>query len=244
MGYFQVLINPEHSKYTALITHIGKFEYTRMPQGLVNSPSTFARLKVEIFGKIKKYFYIEESTYCSKEKSDMLKTEVDFLDFYIHKDGISPRAAKVKSISELPEPRKSKEDEAALESKGKDKKTLSDESLKELDNIKKGFERENFVKASTEMSIHSDNNNLNNGSLNMYCDVSDKVLSCSLYQILGDKFKFIWFRSRKFLSDIWGRLAKTNLQVTSIKSHRDGLPIELRKLMASYKKEKYWCSSL
>ncbi|KAM9954975.1 hypothetical protein ACTFIW_000805 [Dictyostelium discoideum] len=53
MGYFQVLINPEHAKYTALITHIGKFEYTRMPQGLVNSPSTFARLMVEIFGKIK-----------------------------------------------------------------------------------------------------------------------------------------------------------------------------------------------
>ncbi|KAM9985587.1 hypothetical protein ACTFIZ_000200 [Dictyostelium cf. discoideum] len=53
MGYFQVLINPEHAKYTAFITHIGKFEYTRMPQGLVNSPSTFARLMVEIFGKIK-----------------------------------------------------------------------------------------------------------------------------------------------------------------------------------------------
>ncbi|KAM9945004.1 hypothetical protein ACTFIT_003254 [Dictyostelium discoideum] len=29
MGYFQVLINPEHAKYTAFITHIGKFEYTR-----------------------------------------------------------------------------------------------------------------------------------------------------------------------------------------------------------------------
>ncbi|KAN0001072.1 hypothetical protein ACTFIZ_002297 [Dictyostelium cf. discoideum] len=39
MGYFQVLINPEHAKYTAFITHIGKFEYTRIPQGLVNSPS-------------------------------------------------------------------------------------------------------------------------------------------------------------------------------------------------------------
>ncbi|KAM9979654.1 hypothetical protein ACTFIY_008901 [Dictyostelium cf. discoideum] len=37
MGYFQVLINPEHAKYTAFITHIGKFEYTRMSQGLVNS---------------------------------------------------------------------------------------------------------------------------------------------------------------------------------------------------------------
>ncbi|KAM9945024.1 hypothetical protein ACTFIT_003274 [Dictyostelium discoideum] len=58
MGYFQVLINPEHAKYTAFITHIGKFEYTRMPQGLVNSPSTFARLMVEIFWKNQKFITI------------------------------------------------------------------------------------------------------------------------------------------------------------------------------------------
>ncbi|KAM9975585.1 hypothetical protein ACTFIW_005458 [Dictyostelium discoideum] len=53
MGYFQVLINSEHAKYTSFIIHIGKFEYTRKPQGLVKSQSTFARLMVEIFGKIK-----------------------------------------------------------------------------------------------------------------------------------------------------------------------------------------------
>ncbi|KAM9954271.1 hypothetical protein ACTFIW_003812 [Dictyostelium discoideum] len=204
MGYFQVLINPEHAKYTAFITHIGKFEYNRMPQGLVNSPSTFARLMVEIFGKIKsllQYFddllvhskldymvhfieIIRMLLYCrkyllfiSKEKSEMLKTEVDFLGFHIHKDGISPRAAKVRAISELPEPRNAKEAEAALESKGKNKKTLSDGSLKEFNILKKEFEGENIVaipieqdntipidiekvKASTDMPIHSDNNNL------------------------------------------------------------------------------------
>ncbi|KAM9988950.1 hypothetical protein ACTFIY_004999 [Dictyostelium cf. discoideum] len=123
----------QHAKYTVFITHIGKFEYTRIPQGLVNSPSTFARLMVEIFGKIKsllQYFddllvhsklnymvhfieIIRMLLYCRK-KSEMLKTEVDFLGFHIHKDGISPRAAKVRAISELPEPRNAKEAEAAL----------------------------------------------------------------------------------------------------------------------------------
>ncbi|KAM9974204.1 hypothetical protein ACTFIR_003920 [Dictyostelium discoideum] len=257
MGYFQVLINPEHAKYTAFITHIGKFEYTRMPQGLANSPSTFARVMVEIFGKIKsllQYFddllvhskldymvhfieIIRMLLYCrkyllfiSKEKSEMLKTEVDFLGFHIHK------AANVIAISELPEPRNTKEAEAALglfgffrrhienyaektyhlskESKGKNKKTLSDESLKEFNNLKKEFVGENIVaipieqdntipidiekvKASTDMPIHSDNNNLNNGSFHLYCDVSDKVLSGVLYQIQGDKFKVIWFHRRK-----------------------------------------------
>ncbi|KAM9994362.1 hypothetical protein ACTFIZ_007595 [Dictyostelium cf. discoideum] len=203
MGYFQVLINPEHAKYTAFITHIGKFEYTRMPQGLVNSRSTFARLMVEIFGKIKsllQYFddllvhskldykvhfieIIRMLLYCrkyllfiSKEKSEMLKTEVDFLGFHIHKDGISPRAAKVRAISELPEPRNAKEAEAALglfgffrrhienyaektfhlskESKGKNKKKLSDESIKEFNNLKKEFEGENIV----AIPIEQDNN--------------------------------------------------------------------------------------
>ncbi|KAM9955122.1 hypothetical protein ACTFIW_008786 [Dictyostelium discoideum] len=77
------------------------------------------------------------------------------------------------------------------ESKEKNKKTLSDESLKEF-NLKKGFECENIVdflierhystpidiekvKATTDIPIHSDNYNLNN------CD----------------KFKVIWFLSRK-----------------------------------------------
>ncbi|KAM9983570.1 hypothetical protein ACTFIY_000292 [Dictyostelium cf. discoideum] len=281
MGYFQVLINPEHAKYTAFITHIGKFEYTRMPQGLVNSPSTFARLMVEIFGKIKsllQYFddllvhsklnymvhfieIIRMLLYCrkyllfiSREKSEMLKTEVDFLGFHIHKDGISPRAAKVRAISELPEPRNAKEAEAALglfgffrrpienyaektyhlskESKGKNKKTLSDESLKEFNNLKKEFEGENIVaipieqdnntpidiekvKASTDMPIHSDNNNLNNGSFHLYCDVSDKALSGVLYQIQGDKFKVIWFHSRK-LTDTQKRYSICDREFLSI----------------------------
>ncbi|KAM9974095.1 hypothetical protein ACTFIR_009437 [Dictyostelium discoideum] len=280
MGYFQVLINPEHAKYTAFITHIGKYEYTRMPQGLVNSPSTFARLMVEIFGKIKsllQYFddllvhskldymvhfieIIRMLLYCrkyllfiSKEKSEMLETEVDFLGFHIHKDGISPRAAKVRAISELPEPRNAKEAEAALglfgffrrhienyaektyhlskESKGKNKKTLSDESLKEFNNLKKEFEGENIVdipierdntipidiekvKASTDMPIHSDNN-LNNGSFHLYCDVSDKALSGVLYQIQCDKFKVIWFHSRK-LTDTQKRYSIGDREFLSI----------------------------
>ncbi|EAL73790.1 hypothetical protein DDB_G0267306 [Dictyostelium discoideum AX4] len=252
MGYLQVLINPEHAKYTIFITHIGKFEYTRMPQGLVNSPSTFARLMVEIFGKIKSLLqYFDDLLVHSK--LDYM-TEVDFLGFHIHKDGISPRAAKVRAISELPEPRNAKEAEAALglfgffrrhienyaektyhlskESIGKNKKTLSDESLKEFNNLKKEFEGENIVdipieqdncipidiekvKASTDMPIHSDNNNLNNGSFHLYCDVNDKALSGVLYQIQGDKFKVIWFHSRK-LTDTQKRYSIGDREFLSI----------------------------
>ncbi|KAM9978266.1 hypothetical protein ACTFIY_011995 [Dictyostelium cf. discoideum] len=263
MGYFQVLINPEHAKYTAFITHIGKFEYTRMPQGLIDGGNIWKNKSLLqyfddllVHSKLNYMVHFIEIIrmllYCrkyllfiSREKSEMLKTEVDFLGFHIHKDGISPRAAKVRAISELPEPRNAKEAEAALglfgffrrhienyaektyhlskESKGKNKKTLSDESLKEFNNLKKEFESENIVaipieqdntpidiekvKASTDMPIHSDNNNLNNGSFHLYCDVSDKALSGVLYQIQGDKFKVIWFHSIK-LTDTQKRYSR------------------------------------
>ncbi|KAM9967274.1 hypothetical protein ACTFIR_007514 [Dictyostelium discoideum] len=110
--------------------------------------------------------------FISKEKSEMVKTEVDFLGFHIHRYGIYPRAVNVRGISELHEPRNTKEAEAVLE----------------FNNLKKEFESENIVaipieqdntipidiekvKASTYMSIHSDNNNLNNSSFHLYCDV-------------------------------------------------------------------------
>ncbi|KAM9974210.1 hypothetical protein ACTFIR_003926 [Dictyostelium discoideum] len=81
------------------------------------------------------------------------------------------------------------------DSKEKNKKTLSDESLKEF-NLKKGFECENIVdilierhcstpidvkkvKATTDIPIHSDNYNLNNCSFHLYCNVRDKELSLS-----------------------------------------------------------------
>ncbi|KAM9999473.1 hypothetical protein ACTFIY_000002, partial [Dictyostelium cf. discoideum] len=260
MGYFQVLINPEHAKYTAFITHIGKFEYTRMPQVYYNTLMIFwfTQNSITWFISLKSLecFYIVESTYYlfQEKKSEMLKTEVDFLGFHIQKEGISPRAAKVRAISELPEPRNAKEAEAALglfgffrrhienyaektyhlskESKGKNKKTLSDESLKEFNNLKKEFGGENIVaipieqdnntpidiekvKASTDMPIHSDNNNLNNGSFHLYCDISDKALSGVLYQILGDKFKVICFHSRK-LTDTQKRYSIGDREFLSI----------------------------
>ncbi|EGC35166.1 hypothetical protein DICPUDRAFT_15082, partial [Dictyostelium purpureum] len=194
MGFYQIAMNPEHKHYTAFTTHIGKFHYKRMPQGLVNSPSTFARMMIEIFGKIKsllQYFddlmvhtkpnykkhiieVIRVLLYCrkyliyiSKEKSEIFKTQIDFLGFQIGKDGISPRAAKVRTISELPNPRNSKEAEAALglfgffrrviekyaektihlsaEAKGKGNTKLSEDAIKEFINLKNEFNGDNII---------------------------------------------------------------------------------------------------
>ncbi|KAK5574360.1 hypothetical protein RB653_010668 [Dictyostelium firmibasis] len=193
MGFFQVMLNPKHQQYTAFTTHIGKFEYLRMPMGLVNSPSTFARLMVETFGKIKnllQYFddllihtkenykkhfieIIRMLLYCrkymiyiAKSKSHMFKKEVDFLGFQINQKGISPRAAKIRAITELPNPRTAKEAESALglfgffrrvipkyaektafisaESKVKGGK-LSDKAIEEFIALKEEFKGDNIV---------------------------------------------------------------------------------------------------
>ncbi len=43
-GFFQAELDPDSKQYTAFSTHVGLFQYTRLPQGLSNSAQTFQRL--------------------------------------------------------------------------------------------------------------------------------------------------------------------------------------------------------
>jgi hypothetical protein len=47
---WQVKMHPEHAKYTAFVTHEGKYEWLRMPFGLRNASSTFQRLMDNVLG--------------------------------------------------------------------------------------------------------------------------------------------------------------------------------------------------
>lgn len=49
-AFWQVSMHPEHAKYTAFMTHEGKFEWLRMPFGLKNASSTFQRLMDNVLG--------------------------------------------------------------------------------------------------------------------------------------------------------------------------------------------------
>ncbi|CAI5660169.1 unnamed protein product [Oreochromis niloticus] len=50
-GYYNVEVHEEDRKYTAFTSPFGLYEYNRMPQGLCNSPATFMRMMLGIFGE-------------------------------------------------------------------------------------------------------------------------------------------------------------------------------------------------
>lgn len=49
-GFYNVPLFEKHKKYTAFSSPFGLHEYNRLPQGLTNSPATFMRMMMSIFG--------------------------------------------------------------------------------------------------------------------------------------------------------------------------------------------------
>ena len=49
-GYYNVEVHEDDRKYTAFTSPFGLYEYNRMPQGLCNSPATFMRMMLSVFG--------------------------------------------------------------------------------------------------------------------------------------------------------------------------------------------------
>ena len=48
-GYWQVLVNPVHVHKAAFATHLGLYEFLRMPYGLWTAPQTFQRILNSVF---------------------------------------------------------------------------------------------------------------------------------------------------------------------------------------------------
>lgn len=136
-GFHQIEMDPGSIEKTAFSVENGHYEYLRMPFGLKNAPATFQRVMDNVLrdlqGKtclvymddiiifsssleehIKNLQQVFEKLQESRlkvqlDKSEFLRTEVEFLGHVITKDGIKPNSKKLVAIQKFPIPKTAKE---------------------------------------------------------------------------------------------------------------------------------------
>lgn len=131
-GYWQIQMDPKDRQKTAFITHLGLFEFNKMPFGLANAPSVFQDLMNTVLQGVQhKYVmaYLDDLIVFSKNpeqhvqqleevferlsqaglklklsKCEFFKDELKFLGHTISSQGIQPDFDKVRVIKEMAPP--------------------------------------------------------------------------------------------------------------------------------------------
>ncbi|KAI3369532.1 hypothetical protein L3Q82_007742 [Scortum barcoo] len=125
-GFYNLPMHEEDKKYTAFTTPLGLHEYNRMPQGLCNSPASFMRMMLSIFGDLNFSTLLcylddllvfapseqealsrleavfqrlrEHNLKLSQKKCHLLRRSVKFLGHVIDGDGVAVDPGKVEVI--------------------------------------------------------------------------------------------------------------------------------------------------
>lgn len=129
-AFNQIPVAEEHIPKTAVITPFGLYEFTRMPFGLCNAPSTFQRFIDDVLrGLSGTYAFVDDVLVASETPEEHLEdlkqvferlnehgltvhptkcvlgaTELDFLGYHLTADGIIPSREKVEAIEKFPRP--------------------------------------------------------------------------------------------------------------------------------------------
>jgi hypothetical protein len=132
-GFYNLEIDERDCGKTAFSTHQGHFEFCRLPMGLKNSPAIFQRLMGMVLEGslgIYSYIYIDDILVFSSSaekhcehledilkrlseaglrikfnKSQLFRTELEYLGFLIGKEGIKVNPRKLLAISNFPVPK-------------------------------------------------------------------------------------------------------------------------------------------
>ena len=131
-GYHQFTMKPEDIPKTCFCTHVGNFEFLRMPFGLKNAPGQFQRVMNKVLaGLIGRvcYVYLDDIVIFSRNPTEhaehlqqvfsrlrdanlkikrkkcfFAKSSVDLLGYHINKEGIAPQSEKVSAIRNMTAP--------------------------------------------------------------------------------------------------------------------------------------------
>jgi transposase InsO family protein len=132
-GFYQILLREEDRQKTAFRTRFGSYEYTVLPMGLCNAPSTFMQLMndtfrdlldksvlsflddILIFSKTREEHLRhirevlerlrEKKLYGKLSKCEFMRSEVGFLGHRIGADGLCVSPDKVDAVKSWPTPR-------------------------------------------------------------------------------------------------------------------------------------------
>lgn len=135
-GFFQVQMDPDSQEKTGFSTPDGHYEYTRMPMGLINSPSRFQNLIDTTLSGLKDSClpYMDDilifspniDQHCKDiskvldrfknvnlsvqlKKCQIAQSEINFLGHVISKEGIKPCPKKIEIVKNFPQPKNEKE---------------------------------------------------------------------------------------------------------------------------------------
>ena len=136
MGYYHIELNPDSKKYCTIVLPFGKFEYQRLPMGLCNSPDIFQEKISDLMDGLEFIrAYIDDILCLTKDtfedhleklelvfdrlqnaglkvnavKSFFARGELEYLGYWITREGIQPLPKKVEAILRIAEPKNKKE---------------------------------------------------------------------------------------------------------------------------------------
>ena len=136
MGYYHIELNPDSRRLCTIVLPWGKYEYQRLPMGLCNSPDIFQEKMGSLMEDLEYVrCYIDDLLVITKgsfldhlkkldevlkrleaaglkvniTKSSFAESELEYLGYWITREGVQPLAKKIEAIQKIARPKTKKE---------------------------------------------------------------------------------------------------------------------------------------